>query len=88
MKRFIKKVEQGKIKCNSSDKTFKFKVLTLGIEAFMSIERIKSSIIVETIEDLALLLVHHENEKLQSKSNFTSKDNVHMDVFVIIYHFF
>jgi hypothetical protein len=50
MKRFTKKVEQGKIRCNSSDKTFKFKVLTLGIEAFMSIEQIKSSIIVETIE--------------------------------------
>ncbi len=39
----------------------------------MSMEQIKSSIIVETIEDLALLLVHHENEKLESKSKIYFK---------------
>jgi hypothetical protein len=39
----------------------------------MSMEQIKSFIIVETIEDLEVLLVHHENEKLESKSNFYFK---------------
>jgi hypothetical protein len=68
-----KKVKQGKIRCDSSDKIFKFKIIALGIEAFMSMEQIKSSIIVETIEDLALLLVHHENEKLESKSKIYFK---------------
>lgn len=69
-----KKRKTRKIRCdNSSDKTFKFKVFALSIKAFMNMEQIKSSIIVETIEDLALLLVHHENEKLESKSKFYFK---------------
>lgn len=71
MKRFTKKVKQGNVRCDSSDKTFKFKVFALGIEVFMSMEQIKFSFIVDQLKILYCCWFLMKMKSWSQNQNFT-----------------